>query len=483
MANGLSLDITANTREAVRGAKDIGDALGDVADSLDDLAKDGSKSTDKLERSFDDTRKETAKVERGFKDLADTAKRESNTAGDAIGRNVKRGTDDAQDGIKEIGNEAASTAKESAASFDGSAASIGDAFQEVAANAFSSFGPAGLIAGVAAAAGIGVVFAQMEKGKEETQEFKETVAELTAELIETGKTGGPALEFVVDKLKELATVSEDGETSLEDLRKTADGAKRPFDDLAQAYSGMDENLDDLVKTNEDLLDSLNDQAGAIDTTTSAGVAAYKEIQNRIVAQEQYNGFLSAAKDSADLAAEGVENYARAGGPALDAKRVQIENLNESYDDAAGAVDDFINKETGVFDVEAYVSSMEARGQALRDYVDNLESSGLSPAAKSYLESQGQEAAAKFLAGYVAASPGVKSRLDAVWSEAGRSNSGSFTRSLQAGMPATIRGPRVIVDTPNVNGIYTAAQAALTRKGPLKISAQATFGRSGKLVDG
>jgi methyl-accepting chemotaxis protein len=150
MANGLSLDITANTREAVRGAKDIGDALGDVADSLDDLAKDGSKSTDKLERSFDDTRKETAKVERGFKDLADTAKRESNTAGDAIGRNVKRGTDDAQDGIKEIGNEAASTAKESAASFDGSAASIGDAFQEVAANAFSSFGPAGLIAGVAA---------------------------------------------------------------------------------------------------------------------------------------------------------------------------------------------------------------------------------------------------------------------------------------------------------------------------------------------
>ena len=481
MGKPLTIDITSNTREAVRGAKDIGDALEEVSDSLDDLAKDGDKGGSKLEKSFADTRKEAGKVERSFKDLADTAKRESNTAGDAIGRNVKAGTDKAEDGLNDLKSEAGSTAKEAAASFGG-IEDAGSALQEALANVFVGFGPAGAAAGIAAAVGVGIIFSKMEEGKEQTAEFKAEVAELTAELIEAGDKGGPSLDYIVDKLKELATVSEDGETSLEDLRKTADGAKRPFDDLAQAYSGMDENLDDLVKTNEDLLDSLNDQAGAIDTTTSAGVAAYKEIQNRIVAQEQYNGFLSAAKDSADLAAEGVENYARAGGPALDAKRVQIENLNESYDDAAGAVDDFINKETGVFDVEAYVSSMEARGQALRDYVDNLESSGLSPAAKSYLESQGQEAAAKFLAGYVAASPGVKSRLDAVWSEAGRSNSGSFTRSLQAGMPATVRGPRVVVDAPNMNSVFAAAQSSLARKGPLKITAQAVYAKTGKPVD-
>jgi ABC-type transporter Mla subunit MlaD len=223
MAGGISLNIGANTREAVRGAKDIGDALEDVADSLDDVAKDSVKSGDKLESAFDGARKETAKVERSFRDLADSARKESKSAGDDIGRNVKRGADDATEGVKEIGRESASTAKESAASFDGSAASIGDAFQEIAANAFAGFGPAGLLAGVAAAAGIGVVFSAMEAGKEETEEFREAVGELTSELIEAGDSGAPSLDYIVDKLKELATASEDGADSLKSISDEAKG--------------------------------------------------------------------------------------------------------------------------------------------------------------------------------------------------------------------------------------------------------------------
>jgi hypothetical protein len=78
---------------------------------------------------------------------------------------------------------------------------------------------------------------------------------------------------------------------------------------------------------------------------------------------------------------------------------------------------------------------------------------------------------------------VKSRLDAVWSEAGRSNSGTYGTALRNGIPTTIQGPRVIVDTPNMNTVYANAQSALARKGPLKITAQAVYARSGKLVDG
>jgi hypothetical protein len=478
MANGLTLNVTANTREAVRGAKDIGDALDDVADSLDDVARDGAKSGDKLEKAFDDTRKANGKVERSFKDLADTAKRESNTAGDALGKNVKRGADDAQDGIKEIGNEAASTAKESAASFDGSAASIGDAFQEVAANAFAGFGPAGLIAGVAAAAGIGVVSSTLEKGKEESEEFKAEIAELAAELIETGKTGGPALEYIVDRLKDLATEGGDAKTNLEDLSDVAKKSGNNYKDLAQAYAGASDELNKLVDAGKTRLEQLEEEANRPDLTP----AQTKAIYGKITAQEEYNDYLGAAKEKADAAATAEALYAASGGPEMERKAAAIEQINDAYDDAVGATEDFINKETGVFDVEAYVTSMEARSLALKNYVNDLESSGLSPAAKAYLESQGQEAAAKFLAGYVSASPGVKSRLDALWSEAGRSNSGTYGTALRNGIPTTIQGPRVIVDTPNMNTVYANAQSALARKGPLKITAQAVYARSGKLVD-
>lgn len=170
MARALEVNIAANTREFVSGTQDVAKSLDKVSDALDDVVKDG----DKFER----------KVSDDLKDVAQEAKR----SGKSIGSDMGDGFDKAKRGAEDFKQEAQSTAKESAASFDGSAESIGDAFQEVAANAFAGFGPAGAAAGLAAAVGIGLVTAEVQKQKEMAEELKEALTDAYKTAAEEGRT-------------------------------------------------------------------------------------------------------------------------------------------------------------------------------------------------------------------------------------------------------------------------------------------------------
>ena len=131
---------------------------------------------------------------------------------------------------------------------------------------------------------------------------------------------------------------------------------------------------------------------------------------------------------------------------MEAKAGLISQIDSAYDEAAGSVSDFVDKESGVFDVTAYIASMQAREQALKDYQSTLAGSGLSSEARTFLNSQGEEAAAQLLAGYKAAGPDQKKELARIWSEAGETSSGEYTTELQKGIPKTVPGPSV---TPKV----------------------------------
>lgn len=186
----LSLDIAANTRQAQSQVKDLGEALEDVADSLDEVASEGKDSGDKLERSF--------------RDMARAAEK----AGDDVGDGMKKGFKRAEQGADEFKSEANSTAKESAASFDGSAESIGDAFQEVAANAFAGFGPAGAVAGIAAAAGIGLAISgfeaiadAQEASEEEIGKWADTYIEAGGRVLTASQIAASAQAIVTDPEK------------------------------------------------------------------------------------------------------------------------------------------------------------------------------------------------------------------------------------------------------------------------------------------
>lgn len=179
MARAHEVAIAADAKEFDRGIRDgvikplekAEDALKDLGDAADDAGRDGARGVDKLEDALRD-------AERRAKDLGD--------AGDDAGDEIKRGMRKAEDSVDEFRREANSTAKESAASFDGSAESIVDAFQEIAANAFAGFGPAGAVAGLAAAAGIGLAMAGFENIQEAEEESKKRAGEWAQAYIDAG---------------------------------------------------------------------------------------------------------------------------------------------------------------------------------------------------------------------------------------------------------------------------------------------------------
>lgn len=208
----------------VRGTKDIADRFDEVSDTLVDLARRGEDSGDQLADSLGDSGQAADKLEAKLKDALDAAQDlakgekaadalgdgmkdagkdverfedkakgafkslgdSARKSGDVVGSAMKQGTKEAEGGLEDFRDEANSTAKETAASFDGSFDSIAGMAQEVAANAFAGFGPAGAVAGLAAAAGIGIAITQMQAGAEAANKMNEAAVDLAGQIVEAG---------------------------------------------------------------------------------------------------------------------------------------------------------------------------------------------------------------------------------------------------------------------------------------------------------
>jgi hypothetical protein len=107
-----------------------------------------------------------------------------------MGRDVSKSYDkmavDAGEATTQMKEDGFSNAKEVAASFDGSAESIVDGFQGAAAEMFSGFGPAGAAAGLAAAAGLGLITAEFQKQQEEAEEAAQASWDMAQEMVDAG---------------------------------------------------------------------------------------------------------------------------------------------------------------------------------------------------------------------------------------------------------------------------------------------------------
>lgn len=371
MAKGINISVASDTRDFSKGVKTgIIEPLEDAAEVLQDLAKEGDQASGKLEDGFKDAARQTEELKDDYKKLG----KEINDAGKkgkSLGDDVTDGTRKAEAGIEDFKGEANSTAKEVAASFDGSAESIGSGFQEVAANAFAGFGPAGALAGIAAAAGIGFVFSKMEEGAEKTAAFKERVGELTQELIDSGDEAGPSLDYIVDRLKSLASESDEAETSLQDLYDVSKKSGSSFKDLAQVYAGNVDGLKDLQKEGKDYLKDLEDQADAIDTTTAAGEDNYGALLKQAEGQEEYNQYLSEAAKLAEEAAAQEEHYARSGAAAMEARTEAIQTLQGELDGAIGLYAEFTGTEDRAADPQGWIDAMQDRIDATSGFASNV----------------------------------------------------------------------------------------------------------------
>lgn len=183
---GYTVGIASETKAFKQGIDSgIIAPLEDAEKALTDLGK--SKGPDQLERGLEDAQKESKQLAKETKKTADTIEQEYRQSY----KKMKDSADDAYDkagaGAQDFKRESVSTARESAASFSGEFDDVGDLVQETLANAFFGFGPVGAAAGLAAAAGLGIVFNELNKQKDAADELKSKMAGMYQAAVEEGR--------------------------------------------------------------------------------------------------------------------------------------------------------------------------------------------------------------------------------------------------------------------------------------------------------
>lgn len=194
----FKLSLAMDARQWLKGTTDVEKSLNDVADSLDDLARNSARDADK---AADD-------LSREFRTAFDKVQADAKTTGDGIGDDLKRGAREASEGTDAFKENANSNLKEVAASFDGSADSIVDGFQGLAAEALEGFGPAGIAAGAAVAAGLGLATASLQDAAEKAEEAKAEVVDLAKAMIEAGDASKALTDNMTDMLFETVDTKE-----------------------------------------------------------------------------------------------------------------------------------------------------------------------------------------------------------------------------------------------------------------------------------
>lgn len=376
---GINIDADLGVRGFLKGTKDMEKALEDVSDELETVAKTGDDGLESLADKLKEARKEAEKT---------------SAAGSDVGKNFKKGTDDASEGVKDLNENTKANLKEVTASFDGSVESIADGFQGLAAEAFEGFGPAGVVAGAALAAGIGLATAEIQKSEEAAKLAKQRVAELGTAFIESGADVAQ-IEAFQEALQGIITNADDATVKIDDLRKFTEkyGKEVPsVSEFATAYSGNADAIELVTEKLEDAIQAEKDKDYSWDRsgreTSKEKIQAWRdEVEN-----------LEKIQEEAGLAAQIEADWLASGGAEAQAKADAIGQIDAAYDEAVFSVDNFKNAETGIYDLEAYAASIEERTRLLQEYQSNLAESGLTTDQKAALNEMGVEQANAILTG-------------------------------------------------------------------------------------
>ena len=375
----MAIDIafTADTSKVIKGTKDMGDALEKVSDELGDLGKD-AKSLDE-------------KVSDTFRNMGKDAKK----AGDDIGDAVKDGTRKASEGLDEMKAESAGTAREAAASFS-SIEDSADVLQEVLANAFAGFGPAGMAAGVLAAAGIGLVFSQLQGNAEKINENKDKMLSLAQSI----KDNGGVLEeadyisqmeeygYAIQDTKEWWELFQDDAVSgfeqLRDLAKETGMSTRDIfrggfgnrEEAQQTLDGVNKRLEELKEKKEAVYNLQGSILSAPETEELDSLERTKTlIEDNIQAQKDaemvdrirrggVESLTDAQEDQREVLRKGAEAQKEAKENEADLARY-VQGTAEYYRDQAAAIEEATDALKGSITTELdYMDANHALGKQL-----------------------------------------------------------------------------------------------------------------------
>jgi hypothetical protein len=356
----IKIPLVADVDKAIRGVEDVADAFDKVQDALEDVTKDAKKTEDALEDVGDGGKKAgeaSDDMAKKFRDDFDKIRTDSKSAGDGIGRNVKDGTGKAGEGMDELKDEAGSTAREVGASFDGSASSIAEGFQEVAANAFAGFGPAGAAAGLAAAAGIGIAIAKLTEYAEKINEAKTAGASWAAEF----NTGD--MEARIDAIRSAwADLGAQITDSREWYEITQDAAISALDNIAAAargnVAGVEEFLNAFNNTDpadrlagfQDALETVNGQIDELGPAWKASLGGPAAEEAYIARKKTLTDFRDRIKDQ--LAVQQTANeLEEASADAIKGTAAEIDHKNQLIEESNDLLEENVDANRSVISAE------------------------------------------------------------------------------------------------------------------------------------
>lgn len=356
----IKIDFISNVTAFLRGTKQTEDALDNVADALDDMVTDGDRTERELERNF--------------RQISDAAKDSSRKIGDDVKDGFKR----AEKGAEEFKDEANSTAREAAASFDGSAESVGDAFQEIAANAFAGFGPAGAVAGLAAAAGIGLAAAGFEQVGEAEEASRERAAEWAQAFIDAGNDIIGA-SYIVANVTAIAT-------DPDRYKQAQDNARNWGVDVSTAMRAMSGDATALQVAQE----GVTEKAAEYEAQTSKVSEAALELWNQSRAGADALSQLKGEMESGQEAARNVSDALLAVVSSSSDAAVEVDNLGNSVITLPDGTEIFIDAKTGQAtqdvsrfkgDVDGTIDHLNGREVVVKVRRDSSEWDNWTPTAK------------------------------------------------------------------------------------------------------
>ena len=388
---GIKIDFLADVAQFIAGTDNVAKALDEVSDALDDLTKEaddagkkiGDELTDGADKAADagkdlnkdfskalDTVKDDAKdagkklgneLEDGAEKAADAGEKsgktfgqvfdkvqaDAKTTGSRVGSEIDSGFKKGESAAEEFKSEAQSTSREAAASFTGDFEDVADAIQETLANALAGFGPAGAIAGMAAAAGIGILVATLQDSAEKAAEVKEGIIDLAGQIREAGG--------------DINAI--DWGSRFEDFANQIADAKEWYEPWQQASKT---NLEVISADAEQLGLNFQDLFQGLGGDTKAAARAIEDVNARII--EQRDAYEQLINQGYDPAVAAQETYV----DELIAQKGALEDASAATEEAVELFDVYNEALLGsVTAVEAFNEAQEERIDLMKDEADSV----------------------------------------------------------------------------------------------------------------
>jgi len=460
----FKLSLVSDVKGWLRGTADVEQSLDDLADGLDDLARDTKQNADKAATA----------LEHEFSDAFDKVKTESKQASKKMGDGFKDGTREAGEGLNEFKDEANSTAREAAASFSGSFDDVVDGIQEVLANALAGFGPVGAAAGLAAAAGIGLVVSGLQDSADKAAEAKDRVLDLADAIADSG--GDPSAirwaEQLRDNMKQIVDTKEWYEfwqnspvDKLQDWSRKAKEFGVSMSDVMKSQAG---DADALARVNDTLNRTIADQNEAYRQSTD--INGYQDDAYRRAAEAatQFRDAIAGGAQEVSDAAKWQQEYADATRDFSDAQAEAAEassrfsdTLTDNLSVADEGLDQFVKK--GKLRINEWTNELQARAKQnvrIKDFTVDM-GAKLSPDALAAFAELPTKTQAQIEAAYRKGSK--KDRKKIVQNLELEAKTDGITIDASGAQAAAnkkkVEIPSTVVDTGAIKGAQDAADSA------------------------